>query len=357
MKLKTVLQLFGCLCILLTIIPFVVLDYWWIRVFDYPHVQLTLLTLVSILAYLIRFDRKSWRDFVFWGILVGCFAFQLAKIYPYTPLANFEILNSTPNSSAQQLSVYAANVLQSNENKDKLVSVVKTVESDILLFMETNDPWKVAIDKATAGRYPYRQGITLSNSYGMLLYSKFPLLNPTVKFIVDDSVPSIHSLFVLPTGDTIQLFAIHPSPPMPQHNPRSTNRDAEMMKTALLSLESKYPVIVVGDFNDVAWSVSNNNFQIVSQLLDPRKGRGLYNTYHADYFFMRWPLDHIFVSEHFRVLNMNRARDVDSDHFPISVDLTFEPDKAAEQIAPYPSKENVEHALEQIRKEERIELH
>lgn len=355
MKLKFFLQLFGGLSILVTVLPFIAIDYWWIRVFDFPHLQLTAFTLLIALLFLFRFDSKKWMDYAFFLVLVGCLVFQCTKIYPYTPLANFEVLNSTPNSDAPTLSIYAANVLQTNEQKDKLIATIEAAKTDLLLFTETDYAWKKQIAAAISKDYPYYIGIPLSNTYGMLLYSKLPLIDPQVQFIVDDSIPSIHSLFLLPSGDTIQLFAIHPTPPMPQHNPSSTDRDAEMMKIALKSLNTPYPVVVVGDFNDVAWSESNENFQEVSRLLDPRKGRGFYNTFHADYFFLRWPLDHVFVSKHFRVSAIKREADINSDHFPISIHLTFEPQKASVQKAPAPKKEDIEKANKQIEAEVEVE--
>ena len=155
----------------------------------------------------------------------------------------------------------------------------------------------------------------------------------------------------LPAGDTIQLYAIHPTPPMPQHNVSSTDRDAEMMRIALKSLESKYPVIVVGDFNDVAWSQSTSLFQKVSGLLDVRKGRGFFNTYNANYIILRWPLDHIFVSEHFRVISAERGGDIDSDHFPIFANLSFESEGADIQKAEPPTEDQLEKARDQIKNE------
>ena len=143
---------------------------------------------------------------------------------------------------------------------------------------------------------------------------------------------------------------------MPQHNPSSSDRDAEMMKIAFLSMHSKYPVLVLGDFNDVAWSESTNNFQRISGLLDPRKGRGFYNTYNAKNILMRWPLDHVFISEHFRLKEMKRGNSIDSDHFPIYVKLRFEPEGASDQKTTPPSIEQIEKAKEQIRAEKKADL-
>ncbi len=81
----------------------------------------------------------------------------------------------------------------------------------------------------------------------MFIFSKLELIHPQLKFIVDDSIPSIHSEVRLRSGQIFQLHAVHPTPPMPQENPPSTDRDAELMKTALETLDADLPVIVIGD--------------------------------------------------------------------------------------------------------------
>lgn len=351
MKLKTWFQVFGAIAILLTLFPFIAVDYWWIRIFDFPHLQLTILTFAAILSYFIKFSINRISDYLFVVVLTSCFIFQFSKIVPFTPLASYEVLESTKQSKNTTIRIFTANVLQENEQFEKLFKEINNLDPDIIVLTETNHRWKEAVSKELTPDYTYTAGVPLENTYGMLLYSKFELLNPEVKFLVDDSIPSIHSKIVLPSKDLIQLFAIHPTPPMPQHNPYSTDRDAEMMKIALKSLDAELPVIVMGDFNDVSWSQSTLLFQEISGLLDMRKGRGIFNTYHAKNFITRWPLDHIFISEEFRVVELRCGNKIGSDHFPTYAQISFEPEGADEQRMPPPDADQIERAREQIKAE------
>ena len=60
-------------------------------------------------------------------------------------------------------------------------------------------------------------------------------------------------------------------------------------------------------------------------------GRGLYSTYNARNPLVRWPLDHLFHSNHFRLVELRRCDDIGSDHFPVLVELSYEPEALAEQ--------------------------
>jgi endonuclease/exonuclease/phosphatase (EEP) superfamily protein YafD len=112
------------------------------------------------------------------------------------------------------------------------------------------------------------------------------------------------------------------------------------------------PCIVTGDLNDVAWSRTTKMFQKISGLLDPRIGRGFYNTFHAQFPLLRFSLDHLFHSNEFRVRTLQVLPGIGSDHFPFFVSLSFEPDAVAEQPEPVPDPEAHQEKEEAVQEAE-----
>ena len=355
MKTKIVLRIIAILIVVLSVLPYVPLDYWWIRSFDFPHLQLTFLSLIIIAFYLFKFSKKVRIDYFFIAVLLLCIFFQGSKIYPYTFLAPVEVSKSDSNSREANVSVYTANVLQENKERDKIVQSIDKRNPDIILLTETHNEWRNYILDKFAEKYPYTEIAPFENTYGMMLLSKYKLHDSHITFLVEDTIPSIQAKIILPSKDTIQLIAIHPTPPVPMENPTSADRDAELMKVAFIVKKTKLPVIVMGDFNDVAWSETTELFQEVSGLLDMRKGRGLYNTYNANIPVLRWPLDHIFISPGFEVLHIEKGEHIGSDHFPFYTKVHYNPKNIQKQKLPSPDEDEIEEAVDQIENEEEEE--
>jgi endonuclease/exonuclease/phosphatase (EEP) superfamily protein YafD len=150
----------------------------------------------------------------------------------------------------------------------------------------------------------------------------------------------------------IEVIAVHPRSPLP--NVDADERDAELILVGRQARASRYASIVAGDMNDVGWSQTTQLFQKVSGLLDPRRGRGLYATYHVDYPFLRYPLDHLFHAVEFRLRRMEVLEYFGSDHFPLLVELTYEPERTGEHEVPHMDEQDREQAdkkVEQVDKE------
>jgi endonuclease/exonuclease/phosphatase (EEP) superfamily protein YafD len=176
--------------------------------------------------------------------------------------------------------------------------------------------------------HPHTVKEPLDNTYGMLLYSRLPLTDSEVRHLVEDDVPSVYTKVVLRSGQEVVLHCIHPKPPRPIRGDDTTPRDRELFIVAREVKGSDLPAVVIGDFNDVGWSRTTRRFQEISGLLDPRIGRGMYSTFPAQLPLLRFPLDHVFHANVFRLIELERLGSIGSDHFPILVELSYEPTSA-----------------------------
>ncbi len=215
------------------------------------------------------------------------------------------------------------------------------------MVVETDHWWAKQLQPLMKS-HPYTLKVPLENTYGMLLYSRFKLIDGEIKYLVEEDIPSVHAKIKLPSGDLIQFHGLHPTPPVPGENPRSTERDKEILIIANQAKASRIPVIVAGDLNDVAWSYTTELFSKVSGLLDPRKGRGFFNTFHAKYPILRFPLDHVFCSVDFTLLSIKRLPTFGSDHFPMFIKLQYDPQGSKQQAEPKADTADLKTANEKV---------
>jgi endonuclease/exonuclease/phosphatase (EEP) superfamily protein YafD len=318
---------------------------WWIRIWDFPRVQVGTIGLAALALWLTSSRSREGLTAIFTVALTLAVAYQAGMIWRYTRLAPREVQRAREPARERVLSLVVSNVLQTNRASDKLLEVLRAAEADVVLCLETDDWWRTHLD-ALRPTHPHTLQCALPNTYGMLLYSRFPLENPMIDFLVERDVPSMQAHVRLPNGVRVWLNCVHPRPPAPGEDNESTQRDAELIIVGKRVADSRDPVIVCGDLNDVAWSRTTRLFQKISCLVDPRKGRGFVSTFHAKYPPLRYPLDHVFHSPDFRLVVMRRLPYIGSDHFPVFAALSYEPAAAAEQDAPKPTGSDVREAEE-----------
>jgi len=335
------------LTVVSTLVPFIRHDFWVFRVFEYPRLQKLVFNLVLILAVLLLDYPTSTINLVVFIALLINLAYLVYLIFPFTIFGKKQIINSKSKTGDSNLKLFIGNVYQENRKANEYLSIIAACKPDIVLLVETDLWWQQEMD-FLSNDYPHQIKIPLENTYGMLLYSRYELQNEEVKYLVKNDIPSIDTLVKLPSGQLVQLFCLHPEPPVPQENPRSTERDKEILLVANRAKGSKYPVIVMGDLNDVAWSYTTELFGKISGLLDPRRGRGFFNSFNAKYFFLRFPLDHIFCSADFTLSEIKRLDSCGSDHFPMCVDLQFNPKAEPFNDVPEATQDDIELAQDKI---------
>jgi endonuclease/exonuclease/phosphatase (EEP) superfamily protein YafD len=348
--LKTMLIALSALFIAATALPFSRTDSAWIRIFDFPRTHIAIGGLcVTVIYALYVWDIRDVAGTILLAVLVLCVLFQGYKISPYTFLTRPQVLASKRVGSASSFSLLISNVLMENRSVGKYLEIVREADPDILLAVETDEWWTEQL-VVLGETYRYRVKQPLGNCYGMLLCSRLKLIDPQIKFLVDDDVPSIHTGVELKSRERIVLHCLHPKPPQPAHGQDSTERDAELLVVGRAVKESDEPAVVAGDLNDVAWSRTTKLFQKISGLLDPRIGRGMYNTFSAKNPLFRWPLDHVFHSNHFKLITLKRLRSFGSDHFPVYIRLSYEPEAQTQQQQPSAGGEERADAAEKIAK-------
>lgn len=306
--------------------------HWFVRGWDFPRVQIALLAAGAGATYAILFNQGTALDRAFLGAAAACVIWQLHRIFPYTPIAPKRVKRSRDAASRERrrFRLLITNVLMENTGHERLLRLVRDSDPDLLLAVETDERWGRSLEPLTS-THPHVVRQLQDNYYGLILFSRLPLLEQRIDFLVQDDVPSVHVVFEI-AGERIALHGLHPRPPEPIRNQDSTPRDAELVVVGKkIAKDGDLPTIVAGDLNDVAWSPTSQLFLRLSGLLDPRMGRGLYNSYNANNPLFRFPLDHVFHSNHFRLVELRRCESIGSDHFPMLIELSYEPDAPAEQ--------------------------
>lgn len=332
-----------------TLAPLSRYEKWWIRGWDFPRLQLFIAFAALIIAEFMVLDMAAGKNLILMGAGALCFMYLGWWIVPYTRLYKKEVGQAANYDPQNNFRIMVANIRMTNKNVKGLLRMVKEHQPDILVILESNTWWQEKLEPLE-NEYPFTIKCPLENMYGMHVYSRLRLIDPEIRFLIQDDIPSMRAVAVLPGGKRVKIHFLHPTPPWPDENESSEERDAELLTIAREVSENDEPVVVTGDLNDVAWSYTTRLFRKISGLSDPRVGRGMFNTFHAEYFFMRWPLDHLFHSYHFHVVQIRRLQAFGSDHFPILVELAYTDEIPAEPLGLEPTPEDEKAADDIIAK-------
>ena len=303
------------LLLVVSLLPFIPHQHWLFRVWEFGRLQVLVLQILLMTAGFIWMKDRNSFFWIIQGATLGLVVYNLSVLLPYTKLYRTTRPEMVKRHS-ESISVLSVNVYQFNKQYQRLIDLVQELKPDVLLTMETNQDWEDALSVLDAEYLNY-QKVALENTYGMHFYTKLKVNRLQVNYFVADDMPSIEA--DLETKDKIKftIFGVHPPPPSPTEEATSKERDGELLSVAKKVRKLNNPVLVVGDFNNVAWAKSSILFRKTSELIDPRIGRGFVSTFHARYILLRFPIDLFFHSTDVFIEEFKALKPIGSDHLPL----------------------------------------
>ena len=322
---RALLLLVALIVIVVTVLPIWQTDLWWVRYLDYPRLEV-LVAMPVVLALLLLLPRRGLWSWCGAAALAVAIAWDAVLLAPYvaplvTPWPSPEVASGTC-PAGHRLRVLTVNVQMTNQHDHRLLEFVRQADPDIAWFQETDAWWEGELAPLSASM-PYGVAQAQPNYFGVHLFSRLPLEGTEVRQLTNSRNPSVFTTATLPSGDRVKLYAIHPRPP--QVGQSTAERDAQLMATALAASEDALPHVVMGDLNAVPWEDTVHRFRRLGGFRDPRVGRGLFMTWHAEHQLLRWPLDHVLPGPGWSLAAMRVLPAFGSDHLPLLVDLCRQP--------------------------------
>lgn len=346
----TVLWILGVLLVIASLLPLSKIPHGIVRGLAFPREQF--FGMAVILAVLILIVHPNPIGWIGGAVLVGVAVLQAVYIGKFTPIWSKQSVDADADLRAdvdRHISILSANVKKSNHDYDKLIALIHARSPDIVLAIEVDEDWIDALKEPLGEIYPHWVEVPKGNGYGICVMSHLKLTETNVREVITKDVPSVRTTVHLRNDDKMRLYVVHPEPPIIDHD--TLGRDSEIAEIGIEADQDEMPLVVAGDLNDVAWSTTTRRFQRLSGLLDPRVGRGFYNTFSATMPMMRWPLDHLFHDRQFRLLEMSRLGKIGSDHFPMWFVLALAETQAAVSDPGAVDAEEARHTKKRIAQE------
>jgi len=114
---KITLFIIAALCVLSSVMPFVASKKWWVRGFDFPHLQLTVITCSTFILLCFVIDPKNLLEWMILVFLILAIIYQLVIIFPYTLFAKKEIASTSrygKGTSFTKLKAHRLHFLKTN---------------------------------------------------------------------------------------------------------------------------------------------------------------------------------------------------------------------------------------------------
>jgi len=219
----------------------------------------------------------------------------------------------------------------SEEVSKTFSEIIKEEKPDIISVQEY-----YAKNKVDFSEYPYQFiNFKEKNKLGHAIFSKYPIVNQGAFNFSETSNNAIYA-DIVKNEDTLRVYNVHlqsmgikPRVSYLQENDRTRIRkrigdafvkqEEQIAEIKAHKAKSPYKTLLMGDFNNTAFSYVYKSMTADMQDAFLKKGNGIGTTFKFDFYPMR--IDFIMTSDDFEVLKFNTIDQSFSDHFPISVTI------------------------------------
>lgn len=245
------------------------------------------------------------------------------------------------------------NEMSSTTVRNKVVSLVKSTDPDILCIQEFFT--KIKGTKQMSDRILAESGlqdyffepVTKSEheGYGQIIFSRYPIIHSGTITKNEYGINRITFADIVKGQDTIRIYNVHlrsfglqtedkafiQNPSNTPNEEHATKRVGRKLKYAFERRSQQaealrdhidathYPIIVMGDFNDTPMSYSVNLIGKGMKNTFQEQGQGWGVTHYE--MFPLFQIDYIFCSPQFQVENYQVIKQKLSDHYPIFADI------------------------------------
>ncbi|MBT8102504.1 MAG: endonuclease/exonuclease/phosphatase family protein [Gammaproteobacteria bacterium] len=261
----------------------------------------------------IVFISLRWRSYALLGI--ACVALNAWFVIPwYLPAS---LLPGEPQKNADDygdpITILHANVHRTNADSTRFVALVNEQQPDVLVIQEATADWLASLGPIRPS-YPYKVEEPRDDSFGIALFSKFPLDRTAVLASDPLGFPDIVARALI-GGKHLTIISTHPMPPIGSFNYGS--RNVQLDSVAKLAARTPGPLVVIGDLNITMWADHYRKLEATSGLKNARKGFGIAPTWPLFFIPAIIPIDHCLISDDLYVRDLTTGSRIGSDHLPL----------------------------------------
>lgn len=286
-----------------TLLP---IDHFAIQLFTHFRLQYVVVSLSLLLLF--KYLRSPWLI----GALAASLVLNASLVLPW-------YVGEDETSGGVELKLLHANVLSSNTEYDRLISLLDTEAPDLVMLQEVSPDWLVALDELRAD-YPYSYAEAREGNFGIALFSRVPLKSVSHFDSPPLGYPTIVASLDI-DGQVLHFIGTHPM--IPVSGDFYDARNEQLAGVARLLGKQAEPKILVGDLNLSQWDVNYIHLEQQGGVRNARKGFGILPTWPVFMPFAMIPIDHVLVSETISVTGFYSGPRIGSDHLPLIVTFSL----------------------------------